>query len=279
MDDRLRIKVVLSAEARQDIDRLSRKAQKQTHGRDEALFEATIVMLHRLNGRRHPTKPLDYDSRFADLSDCDTTYVGADPYEKPPLRIVSRDIPPRQHGGITQRKIIAIGPRQDSQVYRVAGQRLDRKPGITLDEMKSQRQAASRKTPSADKKADRRSAASLQHEPEKYRRDRVRFDNDLDHLEEIVASWNPDNPEMRPRIQIWQKNIATFGHQAADLDKIVEVMPEIAQSALTELSSKMDLALNRLDPQRRATRLPTTGQYIPPPEKQEQAEDEYQPGS
>jgi hypothetical protein len=92
MTEGLRIKVHLSPGARQDIERFNQRALKNPHSRDEALLEATIVMLHRLNGRRHPTKPLDYDSRFADLSDCDTTYVGADPHEKPPLRIVSRDV-------------------------------------------------------------------------------------------------------------------------------------------------------------------------------------------
>jgi hypothetical protein len=70
MTEGLRIKVHLSPGARQDIERLNQRALKNPHSRDEALLEAAIVMLHRLNGRRHPTKPLDYDSRFADLSDC-----------------------------------------------------------------------------------------------------------------------------------------------------------------------------------------------------------------
>lgn len=139
-DPRLRIKVQLTPAARADIDRLNQRALKEPHGKDEALLEATIVMLHRLNGRRHPTKPLDYDSRFADLSDCDTTYVGADPYEKPPLRIVSRDLRPEEPGGVTRRQIVAIGARQDSQVYRVAGHRLARPVGVTLEELDAERQ-------------------------------------------------------------------------------------------------------------------------------------------
>lgn len=79
MTSGLHIKVYLTSGARQDIERLNQRALQQPHGKAEALLEATIVMLYRLNGRRHPTKPLDYDSRFADLSDCDTTYVGFDP--------------------------------------------------------------------------------------------------------------------------------------------------------------------------------------------------------
>ncbi len=138
----LRIKVVLSPGAREDLARMNKRAHAHPHGKDEALLEATIIMLHRLNGRRHPTKPLDYDSRFADLSDCDTTYVGADPYEKPPLRIVSRDLRPSRPGGVTPREIVAIGQRQDSQVYRTAGRRLGRPVGVTLDELATRQSPA-----------------------------------------------------------------------------------------------------------------------------------------
>ncbi|MFD7668090.1 hypothetical protein [Streptomyces sp. NPDC059788] len=140
MTNSLRIKVCLSPGARTDLQRLNERALKDPHGKEEALLEAAIVMLHRLNGRRHPTKPLDHNPHFADLSDCDATYVGADPYEKPPLRIVSRDIRPSRPDGITRREIVAIGARQDSKVYRVAGQRLGRPVGITLAELAAQRE-------------------------------------------------------------------------------------------------------------------------------------------
>lgn len=140
MTNSLRIKVHLSPGARADLQQLNQRALKHPHGKEEALLEAAIVMLHRLNGRRHPTKPLDYSAHFADLSDCDTTYVGADPYEKPPLRIVSRDIRPSRPDGITRREIVAIGARQDSKVYRVAGQRLGRPVGVTLAELAAQRE-------------------------------------------------------------------------------------------------------------------------------------------
>ncbi|WP_327357865.1 hypothetical protein [Streptomyces sp. NBC_01304] len=140
MANSLRIKVHLSPGARADLQQLNQRALKKPHGREEALLEATIVMLHRLNGRRHPTKPLDHNPHFADLSDCDTTYVGADPYEKPPLRIVSRDIRPSRPDGITRREIVAIGARQNSNVYRIAGQRLGRPTGLTLAELRAQRE-------------------------------------------------------------------------------------------------------------------------------------------
>lgn len=141
MANSLHIKVHLSPGARADLQQLNQRALKHPHGKEEAILEAVIVMLHRLNGRRHPTKPLDYNPQFADLSDCDTTYVGADPYEKPPLRIVSRDIRPSRSDGITRREILAIGARQDSKVYRVAGQRLRRPVGVTLSELAAQRES------------------------------------------------------------------------------------------------------------------------------------------
>ncbi|MEU0942495.1 hypothetical protein ABZ379_06820 [Streptomyces canus] len=160
MTHSLRIRVYLSPGARADLQQFNERALKHPHGKEEALLEATIVMLHRLNGRRHPTKPLDYNPHFADLSDCDTTYVGADPYEKPPLRIVSRDIWPRRSDGITRREIVAIAARQDSKVYRVAGQRLGRPVGVTLADLAAQRE------PTADPSRSRqRSVNSFESPP------------------------------------------------------------------------------------------------------------------
>ncbi|MFK0154212.1 hypothetical protein ACIQVK_19330 [Streptomyces sp. NPDC090493] len=140
MANSLRIKVYLSPGARADLQQLNQRALQHPHGKEKALLEAAIVMLHRLNGHRHPTKPLDYNPHFADLSDCDTTYVGVAPYEAPPLRIVSRDIRPSRADEITRREIVAIGARQNSKVYRVAGQRLGRPLGITLAELAAQRE-------------------------------------------------------------------------------------------------------------------------------------------
>lgn len=147
MSNQLRIKVVLTPAAKADIQRMNEAALRAPGSQDEALLEATIVMLSRLNGRRHPTKPLDFESHMADLSDCDSTYVGADPYDKPPIRIVSRDLRPTHPGTITRREIVAIGPRRDSQAYKMAAQRLDRPVGVSLDQL---RQMARNAQPSHD---------------------------------------------------------------------------------------------------------------------------------
>lgn len=128
MANNLRIKLFLTPGAHHDLEQLNSRARKNPHGPDEALLEATILMLHRLNGRRHPTKPLDFDPRFGDLSECETTYVGADPNAKPPLRIVTRDLPPKIPGGVTRREVLAIGAREHSKVYTLAGERVARMP-------------------------------------------------------------------------------------------------------------------------------------------------------
>lgn len=147
MSNQLRIKVVLAPGAKADIQRMNEAALAQPGSQAEALLEATIIMLSRLNGRRHPTKPLDFADHMADLSDCDSTYVGADPHEKPPLRIVSRDLRPSHPGTITRREIVAIGPRADSQAYRTAAARLDRPVGVSLDQLRAMTRPA---TPAPD---------------------------------------------------------------------------------------------------------------------------------
>jgi hypothetical protein len=136
-----RIKIHLGPQAKRDIESLARRASQNPGGRDEQLLDATILMIHRLDGRRPPTKPLDFDPRFADLSDCDTTYVGADPNEKPPLRIVSQDSPSSTKPGLVWRDIIVVGPRQDSRVYEIAGERLGRPVGVSFDDLAPELQA------------------------------------------------------------------------------------------------------------------------------------------
>lgn len=143
----INVKLGLTAAARRDIDRLNTIAQRDPSGQQRELLESVVVMLQSLAKKRHPTKFLDYDSRFGDLSDCETTYVGADPNEKPPIRIVTRDKPAAQPGGPVIREVVAIGPRRDSAVYHVAASRLGRPPGVTLDQLN----AANPQTPAKRK--------------------------------------------------------------------------------------------------------------------------------
>ncbi|MET0887158.1 MAG: hypothetical protein ABWX92_11975 [Mycetocola sp.] len=131
----INVRLRLTDAARRDIERLDTLAQRDPSGQQRELLESVVLMLHGLAKTRHPTKFLEYDSRFGDLSDCETTYVGADPNEKPPIRIVTRDMPAAHPGGPALREVIAIGPRQDSVVYHAAAGRLGRHPGVTLDEL------------------------------------------------------------------------------------------------------------------------------------------------
>lgn len=114
-------------------------------------------------------------------------------------------------------------------------------------------------------------AAMLDHHPKEFHRDRERFDADLDRLAEIVDSWNPGSKQMKKRIEVWKKNITTFEKRVADLDDIVESKPEIAHSALTDLGSKLDFALDRLDPKQQARGPSLVNEYKSRPNSQAQS--------
>ncbi|GAA1113984.1 PIN domain-containing protein [Nocardiopsis metallicus] len=123
-------------------------------------------------------------------------------------------------------------------------------------------------------------AAMLDHHPKEFHRDRERFDADLDRLAEIVDGWNPGSEQMKKRIAVWEKNITTFEKRVADLDDIVEGKPEIAHSALADLGSKLDFALDRLDPKRQARGPSLVDEYKSSPDPQAQSgDDQLQPGS
>lgn len=147
--DPINVRLKMTDGARRDLERLNVLAERDETGAQFELLKGTVMMLDALGKRRHPTKFLEYDSRFGDLSDCETTYVGVDPNEKPPLRIVSQDVR-SPTGGAPIRRIIAIGPRQDSAVYRVAANRLQRPPGVTLEQLEAVNPAPKQRRPIFD---------------------------------------------------------------------------------------------------------------------------------
>ncbi|WP_424863085.1 hypothetical protein [Streptomyces sp. MMS24-I29] len=75
---------------------------------------------------------------YPDLSDCETTYVGADPTRKPSHRVVWRETLPETPGGTPLREVIAVGERANGAAYHIAGQRLGRPVGVTLIELAAQ---------------------------------------------------------------------------------------------------------------------------------------------
>ncbi|MGI8306962.1 hypothetical protein [Saccharopolyspora hattusasensis] len=129
----------LPPEAKQDIERLHALAQRTPKG-SESRHLAVVAMntiLEIKNGTRS-THPLEYLPSYPDLSDCETTYVGADPNKKPSHRVVWRETPPETPGDAPLREVIAIGERKNGAVYHIAGQRLGRPTGVTLAELRVQ---------------------------------------------------------------------------------------------------------------------------------------------
>lgn len=88
--------------------------------------------------------------------------------------------------------------------------------------------------------------------PDSYRNLRDEFGRNLDRLTEIVGGWNRFSTTMQPRIALWEKNLAVITTRVADVDNIASSNPEVAHDALTTLNAKLDFALDRMDPRRRA---------------------------
>ena len=86
------------------------------------------------------THPLEYMPTYPDLSDCETTYVGSDPNRKPSHRLVWRERIPESPDQPIIREVIALGERNAGQAYYLAGQRLGRPVGLTLAELRAQRE-------------------------------------------------------------------------------------------------------------------------------------------
>ncbi|WP_146064928.1 hypothetical protein [Streptomyces sp. SM1] len=99
-----------------------------------------LNQLGRIQQGAPSTHPLEYMPSYPDLSDCETTYVGADPNAKPSHRIVWRERAPQRPGEPVTREIIALGERANGQAYYMAGQRLGRPVGFTLAELAAQRE-------------------------------------------------------------------------------------------------------------------------------------------
>jgi hypothetical protein len=126
----------LSPEAKQDLQRLHDLAQGTPRG-SAAQRLATVALntVLAIKNHGHSTHPLEYMPSYPDLSDCETTYVGADPNRKPSHRVVWRETPGDTEQEQSLREIIAIGERQHGAAYHLAGQRLGRPVGVPLSEL------------------------------------------------------------------------------------------------------------------------------------------------
>ncbi len=112
---------------------LSSTRNKDPHA--SRLLAETLRILKSMARGRFSTHELEYLEGYPDLSDCQTTYVGIDDDQKPTHRIVWRELPPKTPGALPRREMIALGERNLGAAYHVAGARLGRPVGMTLDEL------------------------------------------------------------------------------------------------------------------------------------------------
>ncbi|MFI5697563.1 hypothetical protein ACIA58_37240 [Kribbella sp. NPDC051586] len=79
---------------------------------------------------------LGYESGKGDLRDCVTAYLQSDPQQKADYRLVFREMPPAEPGGLPRRELLAVKPRQGAgNIYEHTCARLnrnlhDRQPGL-----------------------------------------------------------------------------------------------------------------------------------------------------
>lgn len=125
---------------KQDLQTLHDAAVMHPHGPEDRLLRVALNQLGRIQQGAPSTHPLEYMPSYPDLSDCETTYVGADPNAKPSHRIVWRERARQRPGEPVTREIIALGERANGQAYYMAGQRLGRPVGFTLAELAAQRE-------------------------------------------------------------------------------------------------------------------------------------------
>ncbi|MFC8125541.1 hypothetical protein [Streptomyces sp. NPDC057302] len=134
------IRLLPTAGLKQDLQALHDAAVVHPRGPEDRLLRVTLNQLGRIQQGASSTHPLEYMASYPDLSDCETTYVGADPSAKPSHRIVWRERAPLRPDGPVTREVIALGERANGQAYYMAGQRLGRPVGFTLAELAVQRE-------------------------------------------------------------------------------------------------------------------------------------------
>ncbi|MGO4460059.1 hypothetical protein AB4039_22590 [Streptomyces sp. M-16] len=134
------IRFLPTAGLKQDLQTLHDAAMMRPLGPEGRLLRVALNQLSRIQQGAPGTHPLGYLPSYPDLSDCETTYVGADPNAKPSHRIVWREHAPQRPGEPVTREVIALGERANGQAYYMAGQRLGRPVGFTLAELAAQRE-------------------------------------------------------------------------------------------------------------------------------------------
>jgi hypothetical protein len=123
---------------RQDMQSLFDAAMVNPRGREARLYNVTIAKLAAVqSGTYQGTKHLSFMPSYADLSDCSEAYVGIDPNAKPSHRLIWRTLPPEEPGGLPILEPIVLGDRANGRAFHIAGQRLGRPRGVSLQELDS----------------------------------------------------------------------------------------------------------------------------------------------
>jgi hypothetical protein len=147
MADPKRYELVPTEAFKNDLRRLHEQALEKPGGPEGRVVRVALSALEDLqSGRENGTHTLNFMTTHADLSDCETTYIGPDPVRRPTHRLIWRELPPAGPGRLPRRQIIALGPRDGAEIYREVGRRLDRPIGVRLEDLPStaERAAATR---------------------------------------------------------------------------------------------------------------------------------------
>lgn len=131
-------------ELKDDFARLNAIAVQHPGGPEDRLLRVALNQMARIKNGAPGTHPLEWMASYPDLSDCQTTYVGADPNHKPSHRLIWRELPATTPGGSVTREVIALGERAGGKAYYLAGQRLGRPIGLSREELDVQREPIAR---------------------------------------------------------------------------------------------------------------------------------------
>lgn len=128
--------LVLHPAFERDLQDLATEAGRNPTGEARRLLLVTLSALQAVKDGTIPVRPLEQMGSYPDLSDCNKVYIQTDPDSKPKYRLVWRERPPEEPGGIATREVIQLGARELGSVYHLAGQRLGRPAGVSLEELR-----------------------------------------------------------------------------------------------------------------------------------------------
>lgn len=125
-----------------DLRDLASVAENNPSGEGSRLLRVTLGALQAIRDGAIPVRSIEQMRSYPDLSDCNKVYIQTDPDAKPKYRLVWRELPAEGRGESPMRQVIQLGDRERGAVYHLAGQRLGRPAGVTLDELLEPERAA-----------------------------------------------------------------------------------------------------------------------------------------